>query len=66
MNTYTFYLKNGQSFDVVGEQMKIKTYDGTIVGYEIENIKTFFKVNIDDISAIVQKGGLLNDEKNKM
>ena len=42
MNTYTFYLKNGQSFDVVGEQMKIKTYDGTIVGYEIENIKTFF------------------------
>lgn len=64
LNTYTFYLKNGNNFDVVGGEMTIKTYDGTIIGYEIENCKNFFKVNIDDISAIVRKESVLNETKN--
>lgn len=55
MNTYTFFLKSGQSFDVVGGDLEVKIYDGNIVGYKITDIKTFFKVNISDISAIVQK-----------
>lgn len=56
MKTYTFYLKNGESFKVKGKlkSLKTNTFTGEITSYEFEEVKNIFAVNFSEIIAIVE------------
>lgn len=56
MKTYTFYLKNGESFKVKGmlESLKTNTYTGEITGYKFKELKNIFAVNLSEVVAIVE------------
>lgn len=56
MKTYTFYLKNGESFKVKGKlkSLKTNTFTGDITGYEFEKVDNIFAVDLKEIVAIVE------------
>lgn len=56
MKTYTFYLKNGESFKVKGnlESLGTNTYTGEITSYKFKEVKNIFAVNFSEIVAIVE------------
>lgn len=63
MNKVCFMLKNGQSFDVICENCKVRTIEGKIMGYDItgitKNRPLYF--DIDEIVAVIDKGEIKNE-----
>lgn len=56
MSLYTFYLKNGQTFKVKGEDLTINNNNltGEIVGFNFSKVENFFGVDLNEVVAIVK------------
>lgn len=56
MQTYTFYLKNGEKFKVKGKlkSLTTNTFTGQITSYAFEKLENVFAVDFTEIVAIVE------------
>lgn len=57
MSIYTFYLKNGLTFDVKAKGLSVQNsqFSGEITSFHFDEVDNFFTVNLSEVVAIVKK-----------